>query len=58
METGNITSKRTYGSQHRIGRGDTTKGIHSKMEYALSDASTLAHFAHNTYLDPDEIIIL
>jgi hypothetical protein len=39
METGNITSKRADGSQHRIGRGDTTKGIHSKMEYALSEAS-------------------
>ena len=52
METGNITSKRTYGSQHGRGRGDTTKGIHSKTGIVLSDASSSAHFVHNTHLHP------
>jgi hypothetical protein len=30
----------------------------TQMENALSDAAPLADFVHNTYLDPDEIIIL
>ena len=35
-----------------------TKGENSETGNALSEVSPLAYFVHNTYLDPDEIIIL
>ena len=38
--------------------GAMTREKNSKTGYALSDAPPLAYFVHNTYLDPDEIIIL